>query len=131
MGPIEHIRLSQQAKDQLTKLKRVTGIEHWNVLCRWAFCASLAEPTRPAPGRVPSDSSVEMSWRVFAGSHQEIYLALLKQRCLNDGLELTPDELAVQFRLHLHRGIAYLAADRDLRNVSDLIARLANNPQSQ
>ncbi len=131
MGPIEHIRLSQQAKDQLTRLKRVTGIEHWNVLCRWAFCASLAEPTRPAPTRVPSDSSVEMSWKVFAGSHQEIYLALLKQRCVDDGLELTPDELAVQFRLHLHRGIAYLAADRDLRNASDLIARLANNPQSQ
>ena len=33
---IEHIRLSQHAKDQLIKLKRVTGIDHWNELCRWA-----------------------------------------------------------------------------------------------
>ncbi|MGH9941519.1 MAG: DndE family protein [Pyrinomonadaceae bacterium] len=31
---IEHIRLSQQAKEQLIKLKRTTGIQHWNVLCR-------------------------------------------------------------------------------------------------
>ena len=34
---VEHIRLSKQAKNQLIKLKRVTGIEHWNVLCRWAL----------------------------------------------------------------------------------------------
>ena len=40
MTAIDHIRLSQQAKDQLIKLKRVTGIEHWNVLCRWALCVS-------------------------------------------------------------------------------------------
>lgn len=35
--PIEHIRLSQQAKEQLTRLKRWTGLKHWNELCRWAF----------------------------------------------------------------------------------------------
>ena len=40
---IDHIRFSQQAKDQLIKFKRVTGIEHWNILCRWALCVSLAE----------------------------------------------------------------------------------------
>lgn len=124
MVPLEHIRLSQQAKEQLTKLKRVTGVEHWNILCRWAFCVSLAEPTVPIPTRVPSDSSVEMSWKVFGGSYQEIYLALLKQRCLNDGLELTVEELAIQFRLHLHRGISYLAADREMRTVAALLARL-------
>ena len=34
---IEHIRVSQHAKDQLIRLKRVTGIKNWNVLCRWAL----------------------------------------------------------------------------------------------
>jgi DNA sulfur modification protein DndE len=121
---IEHIKLSQQAKDQLVKLKRSTGIQHWNVLCRWAFCASIAESTTPPAARIPADSSVEMSWRVFGGSYHEIYLALLKERLRQDGIELTEENLATQFRLHLHRGISYLASDRGLRQVADLFRPL-------
>ena len=34
MTILDNIRLSQKAKDQLIRLKRHTGIEHWNVLCR-------------------------------------------------------------------------------------------------
>ncbi|MES3150898.1 DNA sulfur modification protein DndE [Sphingomonas faeni] len=113
---LEHIRLSKQAREQLIRLKRHTGIEHWNVLCRWAFCRSLAEPNVPPPSRIPADSNVEMSWRVFGGRNHEIYLALLKERCLRDGFELDGETLDGQFRLHLHRGIAYLAGDKRIRD---------------
>ena len=113
---IEHIRLSKQAREQLIRLKRYTGIEHWNVLCRWAFCRSLAEPGVPPPARIPADSNVEMSWRVFGGRHHDIFLALVKERCLRDGLGADDEVVAAQFRLHLHRGIAYLASDRRLRD---------------
>lgn len=124
--PIEHIRLSKQAREQLIRLKRHTGIEHWNVLCRWAFCRSLAEPSVPPPARIPADSNVEMSWRVFGGRHQELYLALLRERCLRDGIEPSDDNLTMQFRLHLHRGIAYLASDRRLRDgIGALLAQAA------
>lgn len=118
---VEHIRLSKQAREQLIRLKRHTGIEHWNVLCRWAFCRSLAEPSPPPPSKIPADSNVEMSWRVFGGRHADLYLALLRGRCLRDGLELGDDDLAMQFRLHLHRGIAYLANDRDVRDIAALM----------
>ena len=53
---LETVRLSQRGKEQLIKLKRVTGIKQWNVLCRWALCVSLADPTtggRRLPGRRP------------------------------------------------------------------------------
>lgn len=119
---IEHIRLSQQAKDQLTKLKRVTGIDHWNELCRWGFCVSLAEQGVPAAARIPADSNVEMSWRVFGGRYADLYLALLKERCVRDGLGTAPDVLAHQFRLHLHRGISYLAGNKELRKIDDLVS---------
>jgi DNA sulfur modification protein DndE len=119
---IEHIRLSQQAKDQLIKLKRVTGIEHWNVLCRWAFCVSLAEPNVPALTKIPADSNVEMSWKVFGGRYADVYLALLKERCLRDQLKTDSDTLGQQFRVHLHRGISYLFANKQLKKVDDLIA---------
>jgi DNA sulfur modification protein DndE len=125
--PLEHIRLSQQAKEHLVKLKRWTGIPHWNVLCRWGFCVSLAEPTLPSPIKIAADSSVEMTWRVFGGPYSDVYLALLKVRCYRDGLDLTDEVLTTQFRLHLHRGIAYLAADRHVRGIADLMQRLPHH----
>ena len=119
--PIEHIRLSKQARDQLVKLKRYTGIEHWNVLCRWAFCISIAEPAPPPKVKIPADSSVEMNWRTFAGPHSEIMAALLKIRCVRDGWSLHPEQLAHAFRLHLHRGIGYLAANKSINNLCLLV----------
>lgn len=122
--PIEHIHLSQQAKDQLVKIKRWTGIQNWNTLCRWGFCLSLNEPGIPPPAKIPADSSVEMSWKVFGGPYADIYLALLKERCRRDRLETTDEVLVTQFRLHLHRGIGYLAADKNIKNVQTLLKRL-------
>jgi DNA sulfur modification protein DndE len=121
---IENIKLSQQAKEQLIKLKRVTGIKNWNTLCRWGFCTSLAEPTPPTVMKIPADSSVEMTWKVFGGDDAEIYLALLKARCLRDGLDTSEETLAVQFRLHLHRGIGYLFADKKMRDIGGLFRRV-------
>lgn len=121
-APIERIRLSQTAKDQLIKLKRITKIAQWNILCRWAFCRSLAEPTIPSPVPIPDSSNVEMTWRVFGGEMSDILLIALKQRCHNDGLGTERETLATQFRLHLHRGIAYLAGDPNLKKIEDLIS---------
>ena len=123
--PVEHIRLAQTARDQLITLKRRTGISHWNVLCRWAFCRSLAEPTLPPNTRLPADSNVEMSWKVFAGPYGEVLWALLRQRCHSEGLPLDEETLAQQFRLHLHRGVGYLVGDPRLRDVSTLLSTAA------
>jgi DNA sulfur modification protein DndE len=121
---LKQIRLSSQAKDQLIRLKTKTGIGQWNILCRWAFCLSLRQPKPPSPIEVAADSNVEMSWLVFGGEAQELYLALLKERCEQDGLGVSDDVLARQFRLHLHRGISYLATPQTIRSIADLI-RLA------
>lgn len=119
---IKQIRLSAQARDQLIRLKTKTGVSQWNILCRWAFCLSLREPTLPTPIDVPADSNVEMAWHVFGGECHELYFALLKERCTRDGLSLTDRELNRQFRLHLHRGIGYLATPNAIRSISDLVA---------
>ncbi|WP_295618197.1 DNA sulfur modification protein DndE [Chamaesiphon sp. GL140_3_metabinner_50] len=119
--PINNIKLSQTAKDQLVKLKRSTKIEQWNILCRWAFFRSLAETAPPSVVPIPADSNLEMTWKVFGGELADISILALKQRCLSDGLDLTPDVLAQQFRLHLHRGIGYLAGDSNLRRIEDLV----------
>ena len=118
--PLERIKLSQSAKDQLIKLKRVTKIPTWNVLCRWALCRSLAEPSIPSPVPIPADSNVEMSWQTFGGPIADQLLIALKQRCHKDELGTDPETLATQLRLHLHRGIGYLAGDLNLKGIDDL-----------
>src|SRR5690349_19481315 len=95
----EHIKLSQQAKDQLIALKRRTGIKNWNVLCRWALATSLAEASEPPRAEIPADSSVEMTWKIFGGDYRDIYLALVKERHRRQNKRATEEDLAQYFRL--------------------------------
>ena len=99
------VRLSEQGKEQLIKLKRVTGIKQWNVLCRWALCASLADPSPPLVRDVKTDSNVEMSWRTFAGGLDAAFRSTIRLRMEND------DERDFDRTLtaHMHRGIGMLA----------------------
>jgi DNA sulfur modification protein DndE len=121
-NPIDRIRISQTAEDQLNKLKRNTKIKQWNILCRWALCRSLAEPTIPSLVPIKTDSKVEMTWSVFGGEIADILLIALKQRCHQDGLGTDTETLKQQLVLHLHRGIGYLAGDSNLKKIDDLIA---------
>jgi DNA sulfur modification protein DndE len=104
---IDTIRLSEKQKQQLTKLKGKTGIDNWNVLCRWALCMSLAEETPPPVEDISSDSNVEMSWKVFAGEHADIYLAILRQTYKKQSAQLQGVHFGDFFKLHLNRGISY------------------------
>ncbi len=118
---IKQIKLSAQGREQLIRLKTKTGIAQWNILCRWAFCLSLKQPSPPTPIEVPADSNVEMTWQVFGGDAHELYLALLKERCQKDNLGISDDVLLRQFRLHLHRGLGYLSTPQAIRSIADLI----------
>ncbi len=121
---IETIRLSERGRQQLLTLKRYTHVQNWNVLCRWAFCLSLREESVPPDEDIPADSSVEMTWRTFAGTNENVYWALLLTRAKTDGVEPTLPALNRYFRLHLHRGISYLASGQ-IRSVRDLLALAA------
>lgn len=120
---LETIRLSQRAKDQLVRVKRDTKIKNWNVLCRWALCLSLAEPSTPTAASIPTDSSVEMTWKTFGGPDADVYLAMITQRCHEDGLGTDGSVVEDQFRLHLHRGIGYLFGDQGLKHLTNLLDR--------
>jgi DNA sulfur modification protein DndE len=111
--PVETVRISQRSRDVLVKLKRKTGIEHWNVLCRWALCASLSNPTKPVVA-VSQDSNVEMSWKVFAGNLSETLPAALSVRARRDGVSHERESLAEYFKHHLERGISQIQNTKDL-----------------
>ena len=127
---IKQIRLSNTAKDKLSRLKGKTGIQNWNILCRWAFCFSLKEGTIPTDIEINSDSNVEMSWLTFAGEYHEIYEALIKEWCIENKLGLDDDTIAKYFKLHLERGIGYLSGTNFVKDIIDLLDKALPEEQS-
>lgn len=119
---VKQIKIPTQSKDRLSRLKGRTGIQNWNVLCRWAVCFSLSEETIPSDFELPADSNVEMSWLTFAGENHEIYDALIRVWCIQNALPTDADTLSKYFKLHLNRGISYLAATGVIKSIDDLVA---------
>ena len=121
---IKQIKLPTQSKDRLSRLKGRTGIQNWNVLCRWALCFSLSESTIPTDFELPADSNLEMSWLTFAGENHEIYEASVRVWCIQNDLSTDDETLSKYFKLHLNRGISYLAGTGVIRNIDDLVSLL-------
>ena len=41
------LRLGNHSRNALIRLKRRTGIQTMNIICRWALCESLAQSSKP------------------------------------------------------------------------------------
>lgn len=120
----KQFKLSQPEKEKLIRIKSKTGIQNWNILCRWALCWSLNEATIPGGIDPLSDSNVEMTWMTFAGEYHEIYEEMIRVRCLKDGLGDDSDTLLKYFRLHLNRGINHYSSRDVLKSIHDLLNTL-------
>jgi DNA sulfur modification protein DndE len=118
---VKQIKLANQSKDKLSRLKGKTGIQNWNILCRWALCFSLSESTVPNDYELLPDSNVEISWLTFAGEYHEIYDALIRAWCLENNLPTDEEHLAHYFKIHLNRGISYLAGTNFIKSIDDLV----------
>ena len=109
------IFLSADNTQKVRTMKGRTGITP-NILCRFALALSLRDPGAPDPSSFPNDG-MEFNRYTLLGPHEVLMLALVRQRCLNDGLD--PDgELVEQLRAHINRGVSILYPR--LRNLSDL-----------
>ena len=107
--PVDHVRVSAKGKETLIKIKRRTGLEHWNEICRVALCRSLANPTPPTKPPKMGESSIDMEWKTFAGPYSEEFTAAITLRANVDGVDLASrDALADYIKAHLERGIASL-----------------------
>ncbi len=118
---IKQIRLSKQAKDQLSRLKAKTGIKNWNILCRWALCYSLSENTLPTDIPIIADSNLEMSWMTFGGDYYELYEAIVKAWCIKMNIIPNEENVIKYFRLNLERGISHLCGTGFIKNHDDLV----------
>jgi DNA sulfur modification protein DndE len=110
---LDRVKLSAAAKQQLITLKRKTGIEHYNVLCRHALCASLANVATAPDETYQYLGGIEIDWRVFAGDAEATYLNLLITRCDEDEGKVSLEGVKRTLTRHLHRGLSYLASRPD------------------
>ena len=122
-SPVETIRITKQGRDQLIKLRRITGIEQWNILCRWAMCVSLREPTPPLAAEGKTEGGVEMQWKTFAGEWSDAFSALIMNRVEQDGYSTEEDGPSKALRAHLHRGLGYLSSGSDTRSIGEFMKR--------
>lgn len=118
---VKQIRLSNRAKERLSRLKGKTGIKNWNVLCRWAYCYSLKENTIPTPENIDADSNVEMSWYTFAGEYSDLYEALIIAWCKKMDISTDNETMAKYIKMHIERGILYLSGTNFIRELDDLL----------
>jgi DNA sulfur modification protein DndE len=108
---IERVKLTAAAKQQLSTLKRRTGIEHYNVIGRHALCASLANKTKVPQEVLQFSGGLEIDWKTFAGEAEDTLTNILILRALVDEGDTGPAVVRRVLQAHLHRGLGYLASD--------------------
>jgi DNA sulfur modification protein DndE len=123
---MDRIRLNASAKNQLATLKRRTGIEHNNALCRHALCISLANPSVPPLEAYSFGGGIEIDWRTLTGGQDALYLNLLAVRVFSEGKKVSEEVIRQTFIQHVHRGLSYLVSRRE----EDLLVELAKSLES-
>ncbi|XVJ71838.1 MAG: DNA sulfur modification protein DndE [Rhizobacter sp.] len=120
---MERIKLNAAARNQLTTLKRRTGIEHNNAICRHALCISLANPSVPPNENFSFGGGIEIDWRTLTGGQDALYYNLLAVRLLSEGKRVNEESIRQTFVLHVHRGLSYLVSRRE----EDLLQEMAKS----
>ena len=120
---MERIKLNAAARNQLTTLKRRTGIEHNNAICRHAMCTSLANPSVPPNESFSFGGGIEIDWRTLTGGQDALYYNLLAVRLLSEGKRVNDESIRQTFVLHVHRGLSYLVSRRE----EDLLQEMAKS----
>jgi DNA sulfur modification protein DndE len=96
------IRISEKATFRLNQMKGRTQLTP-NILSRIAICYSLNDPAIPNPAEY-DERGQEINRFTLTGEWDTLFVALIKERCIHDGLDPEKD-LYDQLRAHLNRGV--------------------------
>tara|TARA_B100001027_G_C16091472_1_gene251922 strand:+ start:97 stop:480 length:384 start_codon:yes stop_codon:yes gene_type:complete len=116
---METIFTSSQNKNSLVRLKAITKIKYWNVLCRLAFCISIKDDALPRNVDEAADG-VEMTWETFSGKYGPVYIGLLIRNLRKNNIEITKSNLNKFLRAHINRGI-YLVFNHRNRSINQFL----------
>ena len=117
---IDQLRTSTSLKNLLTRIKSITSIQNWNVLCRWGFCFSIKQSTLPRMVDEKLDG-VEIDYDVLVGKNKIIYTQLLINNLRKNNIEINKENLTKYLYAHVNRGINIIYNFK-LKNISGLLS---------
>ena len=115
---IDQLRTSASIKNLLTRIKGITSIQNWNVLCRWGFCFSIKQSTLPRMVDEKLDG-VEIDYDVLVGKNKIIYTQLLINNLRKNNIETNKENLTKYLYAHVNRGINILY-NYKMKSIKDL-----------
>ena len=117
---IDQLRTSTSLKNLLTRIKGITSIQNWNVLCRWGFCFSIKQSTLPRMVDEKLDG-VEIDYDVLVGKNKIIYTQLLINNLRKNNIETNKENLTKYLYAHVNRGINIIYNFK-LKGISGLLS---------
>ena len=117
---LDALKTTTHIKNVLSSIKRVTGIEYWNVICRWALCISLKQKSLPRLVEEKLDG-VEIDYDVFVGKNNSIYTQLLINNLIKHNIEITKSNVYKYLYAHVNRGVSILY-NKKMKSIKDLFS---------
>lgn len=115
------IYVGEEVDIKLRTLKSRTGLTP-NLICRLGFCLSISEPNVPDPKLYSGGQEREFNRYTLTGQWDLFFFSLLRERLISDKLDIK-DNLEVQFKAHLSRGVFLLSQRlKSIEDLSDIIA---------
>ena len=115
---IDQLRTSTSLKNLLTRIKGITSIQNWNVLCRWGFCFSIKQSTLPRMVDEKLDG-VEIDYDVLVGKNKIIYTQLLINNLRKNNIEINKENLTKYLYAHVNRGVNIIY-NYKMKSIKDL-----------
>lgn len=114
------ITVDPRTSNHIAQLQTRTKLQP-NVLCRLALCLSFASAGVPDPSLYAETGGREFNRSTLTGELDGLYVALLRQRLAQDGLDYVANEES-QFKAHVCRGVGMLYERvHSLEGLADLV----------
>ena len=101
---IDILRTSSNVKSSLTRIKTITGISNWYIICRWALCLSLKQTSLPREVEEKLDG-VEIDYDTLVGKNKSIYTQLLINNLVAHKVVVDKKNLTKYLYAHVNRGV--------------------------
>jgi DNA sulfur modification protein DndE len=115
---IDLLRTSANVRNLLTRIKTITGIPNWNIICRWAFCLSLKQTSLPREVDEKLDG-IEIDYDILVGKNKSIYTQLLINNLISHKVEIDRKNLTKYLYAHVNRGVNIIYTNK-LKDISGL-----------
>mgnify|MGYP001278673368 FL=1 len=116
---IDLLRTSANVRNSLTRIKTITGIPNWNIICRWAFCLSLKQTSLPREVDEKLDG-IEIDYDTLVGKNKSIYTQLLINNLISHKVEIDKKNLTKYLYAHVNRGVNIIYTNK-LKDISGLM----------